>query len=131
MQKFHVSYRFHGRTEDIVEAESEEALTDQIEAELCKSGFHLDPDEIDDVDYDIKEMHPVTRDGREIWTTYTLETDTRGHQSALASAPLFATAQAVAEEGSDPCPDCGKQLTHASGGGVKCTAAGCGYWFCY
>jgi hypothetical protein len=31
-------------------------------------------------------------------------------------------------EYSDPCPDCGKQLFVAAGGGVKCT---CGYWFCF
>jgi len=29
---------------------------------------------------------------------------------------------------SDPCPDCGKELECAPGGGVKCS---CGYWFCY
>lgn len=28
----------------------------------------------------------------------------------------------------DPCPDCGKQLQVAKGGGVKCS---CGYWFCF
>lgn len=28
----------------------------------------------------------------------------------------------------DPCPDCGKQLQVARGGGVKCS---CGYWFCF
>ena len=32
------------------------------------------------------------------------------------------------EEFSDPCPDCGKELECAPGGGVKCS---CGYWFCY
>lgn len=31
-------------------------------------------------------------------------------------------------EYSDPCPDCGKQLFVAAGGGVKCT---CGYWSCF
>lgn len=92
MKKFHVSYRFHARCEDIVEAESEEALTDKIEADLCKSDFHLDPDEVDDVDYDITEMHPVTRDGKEIWTTYVQASDVRGHRSALADSPLFSAA---------------------------------------
>jgi hypothetical protein len=32
------------------------------------------------------------------------------------------------EEYSDPCPECGEELKHAPGGGVKCS---CGYWFCY
>jgi hypothetical protein len=32
------------------------------------------------------------------------------------------------DEFSDPCPDCGKELEDAPGGGVKCS---CGYWFCY
>jgi hypothetical protein len=34
-------------------------------------------------------MHPVTRDGREIWTTYVRDGDIRGHQSSLESSPLF------------------------------------------
>ncbi len=92
MPKFHVSYRFRARCEDIVDAESQQALEDQIEAELCKDDFYLEADEVDDVDYTISEMHPVTRDGKEIWTTYIKPTDLRGHQSALAEAPLFSEA---------------------------------------
>ncbi|KKM83854.1 hypothetical protein LCGC14_1305070 [marine sediment metagenome] len=29
----------------------------------------------------------------------------------------------------DPCPECGKQLVSAIGGGVKCNI--CSYWFCF
>ena len=34
----------------------------------------------------------------------------------------------------DPCPKCGKQIvgkTMQEGGGVKCSAKDCDYWFCY
>lgn len=31
----------------------------------------------------------------------------------------------------DPCPDCGTQLQVAQGGGVRCPAKDCGYWFCF
>lgn len=31
----------------------------------------------------------------------------------------------------DPCPDCGAPLQGAPGGGVRCSADGCNYWFCY
>jgi hypothetical protein len=34
-------------------------------------------------------------------------------------------------ENEDPCPNCGIQLMHASGGGVKCPNPDCHYWFCY
>jgi hypothetical protein len=38
----------------------------------------------------------------------------------------------VKESSGDPCPNCGLfNVYAASGGGEKCTTAGCGYWFCY
>lgn len=33
--------------------------------------------------------------------------------------------------GSNPCPDCGKELEEQKRGGVKCPDNKCGYWFCY
>lgn len=92
MARFMVSYTFHGRASETIEAETLEAAQGIVEAKVNKDDFDLDADEIDDVDFRVAEMHPVTRDGREIWTTYMRSDDQRGHQSALASAPLFLAA---------------------------------------
>lgn len=92
MGKFSVSYTFHGRASEIIEAESQEAAEAAIEAKVEADDFDLDPDDIDDVNFDVREMHPVTRGGKEAWTTYPLKGDVRGHQSALLTAPLFAGA---------------------------------------
>lgn len=90
MAKFIVSYTFHGRASRTIEAESLEDAQASTEQDVERDDFELEADEIDDVDFDIREMHPVTRDGRELWTTLVLKTDVRGHQSALRSSPLFA-----------------------------------------
>ncbi|SFB52576.1 hypothetical protein SAMN03159496_04666 [Rhizobium sp. NFR07] len=90
MAKFLIDYRFQGRSTEVVEAPSKEDAEAMIEAKVDKDDFHIDAEEIDDVDYSVAEMHPVTRDGKEIWTTYVRSGDQRGHQSALATSPLFA-----------------------------------------
>lgn len=92
MAKFMVDYTFHGRSSRTIEAESLEAAEAIIEAEVNKDDFEIDADEVDDVDFHIQEMHPVTRDGRELWATYVRAGDQPGHQSALTSSPLFASA---------------------------------------
>ena len=89
MPKFSVRYTFHGRSSTIVEAESLNAAKAKIDSDIERDDFELDADEIDDVDYDISELHPVTREGREIWTSYIHQNDIRGHQSSLESSPLF------------------------------------------
>lgn len=89
MARFSVNYRFHGTATEIIEAGSLKEATATIEEKLENDDFDLDPDEIDDVNYEIRQMYPVTRDGREIWTTYVLSTDRRGHPSALLDTPLF------------------------------------------
>ena len=61
-----------------------------IEKEVNSDGLELDADEIDNVEFTIRELHPVTRAGREIWTTFVCPSDTRGHLSALKESPLFA-----------------------------------------
>lgn len=66
-----------------------EAAKAKIAAEINRDDFELDADEIDDVDFSIYELHPVTRGDREIWTPFVKDGDIRGHQSALAST-LFA-----------------------------------------
>ncbi|WP_028753690.1 hypothetical protein [Rhizobium leucaenae] len=93
MAKFMVNYTFHGRSSRTIEAESMEAAEASVEAEVNRDDFDIDADSIDDVNFDIQEMHPITREGRELWTTYVRKGDIRGHQSALASSPLFAVVQ--------------------------------------
>lgn len=92
MARFFVDYSFHARASKTIEAESLEAAEALIEKEVDADGFDIDADEIDDIDFTVKEMHPVTRDGREMWTTYVAYGDKRGHPSALLSTPLFAVA---------------------------------------
>lgn len=89
MAKFMVDYTFQGRSSRTIEADSMEAAEASVEAEVYRDDFDIDADSIDDVNFNIQEMHPITRDGRELWTTYVREGDVRGHRSALASTPLF------------------------------------------
>ena len=90
MQKFMVNYTISGRACQTFEAESIESLRAKIDAEVERDDFDIDMDDIDAVDFDIKDLHPVTRDGREVWTTYVGQGDIRGHQSAIDDSPLFA-----------------------------------------
>lgn len=89
MAKFHVDYTFCGRASRTIEASSKEEAEERIEIEVDAHDFHIDADEIDDIDFTVREMHPVTRGGREIWTSLMLPGDKRGHQSAIDSSPLF------------------------------------------
>ena len=89
MARFNVSYRFQGTAGKTIEATSLEAAEAMVEAEVERDDFELEADDIDDVKFYVQELHPVTRDGREIWTTYIHTNDVRGHQSALATSPLF------------------------------------------
>lgn len=91
MAKFIVEYTFHGRSSRTIEAATMEDAEAFVDAEVNRDDFDIDADSIDDVNFDIQEMHPVTRDGRELWTTYVMKGDVRGHQSALSSSPLFAS----------------------------------------
>jgi len=92
MRKFIVSYHFSGRASKCVHASSQEEAEAAIEREINSDNFDIEPDEVDDVTFDVCEMHPVTRDGKEIWTTRKMDGDVRGHASALKTAPLFAEA---------------------------------------
>lgn len=91
MAKFMVEYTFQGRSCRTIEAKTMEDAEALVDAEVNKDDFDIDADSIDDVNFHIQELHPVTRDGREIWTTYVMKGDVRGHQSALSSSPLFAS----------------------------------------
>lgn len=90
MPRFCVSYRFHGTATETIEAEDLDAANALISAKVDDDNFDIDADEIDDVDFHVQQMHPVTRDGRELWVTYIRAGDLRGHPSALLSTPLFA-----------------------------------------
>lgn len=89
MGKFIVNYTVHGRASRTIEAETLEAAQARISLEVERDDFEIDVDDFDDVDFTVREMHPVTRDGKELWTTYVLPADTRGHASALLTTPLF------------------------------------------
>lgn len=89
MGKFVVNYTIHGRTSRTVEAETLGAARERVASEVERDDFEIDVDDFDDVDFTVSEMHPVTRNGKELWTTYVMPSDTRGHASALLSAPLF------------------------------------------
>lgn len=95
MGRFMIDYSFRGRSSVTIEAESLESAKAEIDSELESDDFHLDADEIDDVDYTASEMFAVTRSGKEIWTTYIRDGDKRGHASALQSSPLFAATTQV------------------------------------
>ncbi|NZD50510.1 hypothetical protein [Rhizobium leguminosarum] len=89
MGKFNVDYTFHGRASRTIEADSLEDAKAKIDEEVNRDDFEIEPDDIDDIDFRVTEMHPVTRDGRELWTTYVRAGDVRGHQPALRTSPLF------------------------------------------
>lgn len=89
MGKFYVSYRFQATSSETIEAESLEEAEAIIEAKAYQDDFDPGTEDIDDLNFEVTAMHPITRDGREIWTTYVRAGDTRGHQSAIDKAPLF------------------------------------------
>lgn len=89
MPRFFVTYTFHGRTAESIDAASLAEAEAAIEARVNSDDFDIDADEIDDVDFTVREMHPVTRNGAEMWSTMVLPGDVRGHASALTTAPLF------------------------------------------
>lgn len=90
MARFLVEYTFQGRASEIIVADSLEAALAATEAKAYADDFLIDAEDIDDVNFNVREMHPVTRAGRELWTTYVREGDVRGHMSAVMSSPLFA-----------------------------------------
>jgi hypothetical protein len=87
--RFMVSYKYTAEASEIVEADSLESAEAMIEKKVERDDFDPGADSIDDVQSYIQPMHPVTRDGREVWATYVRPGDVRGHQSALATSPLF------------------------------------------
>lgn len=90
MAKFIIDYNFHGRGSNTIEADSLEAAKAIAESQADDENFEPPVDDFDDIDMTVREMHPVTRDEREIWTTYVRSSDTRGHASAIKASPLFA-----------------------------------------
>lgn len=93
MKRFMVEYTFHGRSSATISAESLEEAKALIDTEVSKDDFEIDADEIDDIKFEVREMHPITRNGRELWSTYVMTGDVRVHKSALATTPLFGAAE--------------------------------------
>ncbi len=89
MPRFHVSYKFRAASSETINADDLESAEALIEAKAYRDEFDPHIEDIDDVEFDVQEMHPVTRAGREIWTTFVSLGDIRGHQSAIDNAPLF------------------------------------------
>ncbi|CAN7603487.1 hypothetical protein [Bosea sp. LjRoot237] len=85
MARFIVDYRFHARGSMPIQAESVEEAKAIVEAQVDNDGFEPPVDDYDDIDFDVREMHPVTRDGHEVWTTYVRASDSRGHASDRAA----------------------------------------------
>jgi len=92
MPKFTIDYTFNATATEIIEAATLEDAERIIDDKINDEDFIPDADSVDDIDFTVREMHPVTRDGREMWTTRVWATDVRGHASALKTAPLFAEA---------------------------------------
>ncbi|MCE7028448.1 DpnD/PcfM family protein [Jiella avicenniae] len=82
MARFIVSYTFHASASDSIEAASKEEAERLVSERIEADDFQLDADEIDDVDFSVQEFHPVTRDGKQMWTTHVRDGDTPGHVEA-------------------------------------------------
>ncbi|RUU80482.1 hypothetical protein [Mesorhizobium sp. M7A.F.Ca.MR.362.00.0.0] len=82
MARFYVTYRISGEAFREIEAESLEAAKMVVDAELMEDSFEIDPDESEVEDVSVRELHPVTRDGKKTWTTYPRPNDVRGHEDA-------------------------------------------------
>lgn len=91
MGRFMVSYTYQGRGSEVVEAETLEDAERLVEEKVNRDDFEPEDDELEIEHFDVAELHPVTRGGKEIWTTYIQSGDKRGHPSALFSTPLFAS----------------------------------------
>jgi hypothetical protein len=90
MARFLVEYTFSGRGSQSIESESQDAAQAIVDEQLDDEGFEPPADQYDEIEARVSEMHPVTRDGREIWANYIRPSDTRGHASAIKTSPLFA-----------------------------------------
>jgi hypothetical protein len=81
MKRFAIAYRVTGRIDTTIEAADETAARCAAEAESDNDDFVSDLHDIDDVRIDVRELHPVTRDGKPVWTTYPLKSDVPGHHA--------------------------------------------------
>ncbi len=90
MARFIIDYTFDGRGSESIEADSLEAAQAFADAKVDDEYFEPPADDFDDIRVTVRELHPVTRAGREIWSSYVASSDIRGHESALKTSPLFA-----------------------------------------
>ncbi|RUW56378.1 hypothetical protein [Mesorhizobium sp. M8A.F.Ca.ET.021.01.1.1] len=81
MTKYCIDYTFYGRSEETIDTDEPiEKLRAKIEKKINGNDTDwLDPTSIDNIDFTVREMHPVTRGERQIWTTYVRDDDVMGH----------------------------------------------------
>lgn len=89
MARFLVRYDVSGTATEHIEADSLETAKEMVGAKVNAPDVGIELDEIDTVDFTVKEIFAVTRKGHEMWTTYVMPDDKRGHASALKETPLF------------------------------------------
>lgn len=80
MGRFIVTYRISGEATRELQADSREDADRLVAAELRRDDFEIEPDESEVDDYSVQELHPVTRDGVKMWTTYRRSSDVAGHE---------------------------------------------------
>jgi hypothetical protein len=86
MARFIVTYTVHGTATTTIDAPDLASAKALVETEIDSDEFDTGLDQIDDVDYDIRELHPITRDGKEMWSTHVRPSDLPGHAGGEAAS---------------------------------------------
>jgi hypothetical protein len=79
MARFNVEYTIRGRASETIEADTLEHAKQIAQSRCEDENFLPELYDVDDIDCRVAEFHPVTRNGKEIWTTYVLRDDVPGH----------------------------------------------------
>ena len=77
MPEFMVDIRVHGRMTMTITADSKAEAEEKLTALVNDDNWEADLDDVDDVNWHVAELIPVTRDGRMIKTTYVRAGDVR------------------------------------------------------
>lgn len=76
MKKYFVSFNVQGSFSDTFEASSKEEVELLLDKKFDDDiEYFFDMSDVDDVTWQITEMHNVIRDGKNIWTTYKKPSD--------------------------------------------------------
>lgn len=57
--------------------------------------------------------------------------DSKGERLVAALRDELTNPEPKEDDHAEPCPDCGTLTVPGHGGGIRCPAPGCGWWFCY